>query len=210
MPAHTLCAILRRHQMPCLHDCDPLTGEVIRASNYGRQLGKPAAQKKARIGFRLRAPGRRPSFPAGVPRDASRREVRDLLSVPGPGRRLFPRHHHYRTGYHRHHFSDRRLNDIAVLDAKHVHQASLPVADCRRTTTTPPFSASPPLTECAEVGDEYALRSNIREAHPVLVLIAIRCRRILFGCRGDVAAKRRPRRCSPSYLCPLVRSCPTS
>jgi transposase InsO family protein len=32
LPARTVSAILRRHQMPYLRDCDPLTGEVIRAS----------------------------------------------------------------------------------------------------------------------------------------------------------------------------------
>ena len=32
MPARTVSSILRRHQMPYLRDCDPLTGEVIRAS----------------------------------------------------------------------------------------------------------------------------------------------------------------------------------
>lgn len=31
-PARTVCAILRRHRMPYLRDCDPLTGAVIRAS----------------------------------------------------------------------------------------------------------------------------------------------------------------------------------
>jgi transposase InsO family protein len=32
LPARTVSAILRRRQMPYLRDCDPLTGEVIRAS----------------------------------------------------------------------------------------------------------------------------------------------------------------------------------
>jgi transposase InsO family protein len=32
VPARTVSAILRRHQMPYLRDCDPLTGELIRAS----------------------------------------------------------------------------------------------------------------------------------------------------------------------------------
>jgi transposase InsO family protein len=32
VPARTVCAILRRHQMPYLRDCDPLTGALIRAS----------------------------------------------------------------------------------------------------------------------------------------------------------------------------------
>ena len=32
VPARTITRILRRHQMPYLSDCDPLTGEVIRAS----------------------------------------------------------------------------------------------------------------------------------------------------------------------------------
>jgi hypothetical protein len=32
VPARTISAILRRHQLPYLRDCDPLTGAVIRAS----------------------------------------------------------------------------------------------------------------------------------------------------------------------------------
>ena len=32
LPARTVSAILRRHQVPYLRECDPLTGEVIRAS----------------------------------------------------------------------------------------------------------------------------------------------------------------------------------
>lgn len=32
LPARTVSAILRRHRLPYLRDCDPLTGEVIRAS----------------------------------------------------------------------------------------------------------------------------------------------------------------------------------
>lgn len=32
LPARTVSAILRRHRVPYLHECDPLTGEVIRAS----------------------------------------------------------------------------------------------------------------------------------------------------------------------------------
>ncbi|WP_156737920.1 leucine zipper domain-containing protein, partial [Mycobacterium scrofulaceum] len=32
LPARTVSAILRRHQMPYLRECDPLTGTVIRAS----------------------------------------------------------------------------------------------------------------------------------------------------------------------------------
>lgn len=32
VPARTVSSILRRHQMPYLRDCDPLTGQVIRAS----------------------------------------------------------------------------------------------------------------------------------------------------------------------------------
>jgi transposase-like protein len=84
VPPRTVCAILRRHQVPYLRECDPLTGEVIRASKttavryerdhpgelihmdvkkigripdgggwkaHGRQMGRAAAQKKARIGF---------------------------------------------------------------------------------------------------------------------------------------------------------------
>lgn len=80
----TVTRILRRHGVPRLWECDPLTGEVIRASKttavryerdrpgelihvdvkklgrippgggwraWGRQVGKTAAQKKARIGY---------------------------------------------------------------------------------------------------------------------------------------------------------------
>ncbi len=32
LPARTISAILRRHQLPYLRDCDPLTGDVIRSS----------------------------------------------------------------------------------------------------------------------------------------------------------------------------------
>lgn len=32
VPARTVCRVLRRHAMPYLRECDPLTGEVIRAS----------------------------------------------------------------------------------------------------------------------------------------------------------------------------------
>ena len=32
MPARTITRILRRNGVPRLHDCDPLTGELIRAS----------------------------------------------------------------------------------------------------------------------------------------------------------------------------------
>jgi transposase len=32
VPARTVSAVLRRHQMPYLRDCDPLTGQVIKAS----------------------------------------------------------------------------------------------------------------------------------------------------------------------------------
>ncbi len=32
VPARTVCRVLRRHQTPYLADCDPITGEVIRAS----------------------------------------------------------------------------------------------------------------------------------------------------------------------------------
>lgn len=84
VPARTVSAVLRRHQMPYLRECDPLTGEVIRASKttavryekdrpgelvhidvkkigkipdgggwkaHGRQMGRTAAKRKARIGF---------------------------------------------------------------------------------------------------------------------------------------------------------------
>jgi hypothetical protein len=32
VPARTVSAILRRHQVPYLRECDPLTGEIIRSS----------------------------------------------------------------------------------------------------------------------------------------------------------------------------------
>lgn len=32
VPARTVSRVLRRHQVPYLADCDPLTGEVIRSS----------------------------------------------------------------------------------------------------------------------------------------------------------------------------------
>jgi transposase InsO family protein len=84
VPARTISRILRRHDVPRLAECDPLTGEVIRASKttavryerarpgelvhmdvkkigripdgggwraHGRQMGRTAAQKKAKIGF---------------------------------------------------------------------------------------------------------------------------------------------------------------
>jgi transposase InsO family protein len=84
IPARTVSRILRRHSVPRLAVCDPMTGEVIRASKatavryerdrpgelvhmdvkkvgripdgggwraHGRQMGRTAAQKKARIGF---------------------------------------------------------------------------------------------------------------------------------------------------------------
>lgn len=34
VPARTISRILRRHQMPYLFECDPLTGDVIRASKH--------------------------------------------------------------------------------------------------------------------------------------------------------------------------------
>lgn len=36
VPAPTVAAILRRHQVPYLRECDPLTGQVIRASKTSR------------------------------------------------------------------------------------------------------------------------------------------------------------------------------
>lgn len=84
IPARTISRILRRHRVPYLRECDPLTGEVIRSSRatttryereqpgelihvdvkklgrvpqgggwraWGRQMGFPAAQRKARIGY---------------------------------------------------------------------------------------------------------------------------------------------------------------
>jgi len=37
IPPRTISAILRRHQVPHLADCDPLTGEVIRATRQTAQ-----------------------------------------------------------------------------------------------------------------------------------------------------------------------------
>lgn len=84
IPPRTVSRILRRHGVPRLAVCDPMTGEVIRASKttavryerarpgelvhmdvkkigripdgggwrvHGREMGRSAAQKKARIGF---------------------------------------------------------------------------------------------------------------------------------------------------------------
>lgn len=84
VPARTVSRILRRHDLPYLRHCDPLTGEVIRSSKttavryerdrpgelvhvdvkkigripdgggwkaHGRQMGRTAAKKKARIGY---------------------------------------------------------------------------------------------------------------------------------------------------------------
>lgn len=84
VPARTVSRILRRHNVPHLVVCDPMTGEVIRASKtttvryerakpgelvhmdvkkigripdgggwraHGREMGRTAVQKKARIGF---------------------------------------------------------------------------------------------------------------------------------------------------------------
>jgi transposase InsO family protein len=34
LPARTVSRVLRRHQVPYLHECDPLTGEVIRATRH--------------------------------------------------------------------------------------------------------------------------------------------------------------------------------
>ena len=84
VPARTVSRILRRHDVPYLRECDPMTGDVIRSSKqtavryerdrpgelvhvdvkkigkipdgggwkaHGRQIGKTAVQKKARIGY---------------------------------------------------------------------------------------------------------------------------------------------------------------
>lgn len=84
VPARTVSRILRRNGVPLLSECDPLTGEVIRASKatavryerdqpgdlvhidvkkigripdgggwkaWGRRMGRPAAAKKARVGY---------------------------------------------------------------------------------------------------------------------------------------------------------------
>lgn len=45
LPARTVSAILRRHEVPYLRECDPLTGEVILASKttavrYERDLNR--------------------------------------------------------------------------------------------------------------------------------------------------------------------------
>lgn len=34
VPARTVSRILHRHQLPCLDDCDPLTGQPIRSSKH--------------------------------------------------------------------------------------------------------------------------------------------------------------------------------
>ena len=70
IPARTVSAILRRHQVPYLRECDPLTGEVIRASKttavryehdhpglagpHGRQEGRPHPRRRRLEGPRPR------------------------------------------------------------------------------------------------------------------------------------------------------------
>ena len=51
IPARTVGAILRRHQVPLLRECDPLTGEVIRASKatavrYERPARRPGPHRR--------------------------------------------------------------------------------------------------------------------------------------------------------------------
>ena len=79
MPARTVSAILRRHQVPYLADCDPLTGEVIRASRRTRvRYERPApgdlvhidVKKIGRIptggGWRARGRAERPNHKRGL------------------------------------------------------------------------------------------------------------------------------------------------
>lgn len=79
IPPRTVSAILRRHGMPYLHECDPLTGEVIRASKttavrYERpfpgDLAHMDVKKLGRIpaggGWKAHGRGERPSSKRGL------------------------------------------------------------------------------------------------------------------------------------------------
>lgn len=60
VPARTVSRVLRRHRVPYLRDCDPLTGEVIRSMSMSRRSarsptaedGKPTAVTWAHHGAR--------------------------------------------------------------------------------------------------------------------------------------------------------------
>ena len=91
MPARTVTRVLRRHQMPYLRECDPLTGEVIRSSKgsavrYERdrpgELVHMDVKKIGKIpdGGGWRAHGRAADRPAEVA--ASQGRVR-LRALPG-------------------------------------------------------------------------------------------------------------------------------
>jgi transposase len=159
VPPRTVCAILRRRHMPYLRECDPLTGELIRASKttavryerehpgelihmdvkkigripdgggwkaHGRQMGKSAAQKKARIGF---------DYVHSAVDDHSRLAYSEILADEKGatcGAFLARAADYFKTHgittiervITDNHFSYRRSNDvaaaIAVLGAKHV------------------------------------------------------------------------------------------
>ena len=79
VPARTVSAILRRHQMPYLRECDPLTGQVIRASKATtKRYERPAAgdlvhidvKKVGRIppdgGWKAHGRGQRPRHKRGL------------------------------------------------------------------------------------------------------------------------------------------------
>jgi transposase InsO family protein len=157
--ARTVSRVLRRHGVPYLCECDPLTGEVIRASKttavryererpgelvhvdvkkigkippgggwkaHGRQMGKTAAHKKARIGY---------DYVHSMVDDHSRLAYSEILpNEQGPtcaGFLLRAAAHFAAHGIERiervitdNHWSYRRSNDMAdairALDAKHV------------------------------------------------------------------------------------------
>jgi transposase InsO family protein len=157
--ARTVSRVLRRHGVPYLCECDPLTGEVIRASKttavryererpgelvhvdvkkigkippgggwkaHGRQMGKTAAHKKARIGY---------DYVHSMVDDHSRLAYSEILpNEQGPtcaGFLLRAAAHFAAHGIERiervitdNHWSYRRSNDVAdairALDAKHV------------------------------------------------------------------------------------------
>jgi transposase InsO family protein len=157
--ARTVSRVLRRHGVPYLCECDPLTGEVIRASKttavryererpgelvhvdvkkigkippgggwkaHGRQMGKTAAHKKARIGY---------DYVHSMVDDHSRLAYSEILpNEQGPtcaGFLLRAAAHFAAHGIERiervitdNHWSYRRSNDMAdairALGAKHV------------------------------------------------------------------------------------------
>jgi transposase InsO family protein len=157
--ARTVSRVLRRHGVPYLCECDPLTGEVIRASKttavryererpgelvhvdvkkigkippgggwkaHGRQMGKTAAHKKARIGY---------DYVHSMVDDHSRLAYSEILpneqGTTCAGFLLRAAAHFAAHGIERiervitdNHWSYRRSNDVAdairALDAKHV------------------------------------------------------------------------------------------